>query len=421
MARPVIRMAGIGKTFRIPLDKPATLKHRILHPRSTARYRHFEALRDLSFEVAEGEFLGIIGHNGSGKSTLLKILSGIYVADSGQVEVNGRVSPFLELGVGFNPELTARENIYLSGAVLGLTRRQLADRVDDIVRFAEIEEFAETKLKNYSSGMQVRLAFSVAIQADAEILLMDEVLAVGDASFQERCLEIFAEHKRQGRTVVLVTHDLGAVQTYCDRCILLDHGRMIAEGPPSDVTALYRRRIGGETDSTAEAAAIAETAARYGTRELSLTSVRLIDGRGQPHTTFACGAPMTVEVRYEVHGSDVGAFVCWLGIERSDGLPVAIPGTEPDGIAIEAPPRGGTGVIRYRVDRLPLLGAAYRLNVGLHDRHSGHAFDHVDGIASFRVVDERGHGGIVDLGGRWELESDRAVAEGALVAESWDG
>src|SRR4029077_16856327 len=176
---------------RVPLDRSATLKYRVTHLRSSARYRDFHALEDVSFSVPHGQFLGIIGHNGSGKSTLLKILSQIYQPTTGSVHVDGPVSPFLELGVGFNPELTARENVYLNGAVIGLTRRDLAGRVDDILAFAEVSDFSEQKLKNFSSGMQVRLAFSVAIQADAGILLMDEVLAVGDARFAEKCFDIF--------------------------------------------------------------------------------------------------------------------------------------------------------------------------------------------------------------------------------------
>src|ERR1035437_7356190 len=195
------------------------------HWRSATRYRIMEALRDVSFEVSAGEFIGIIGHNGSGKSTLLKILSRIYRPDAGVVAVEGKVSPFLELGVGFNPELTARENIFLSGAILGLGRAELHRLFDEIIGFAELEQFVDHKLKNFSSGMEVRLAFSLAIQAHAEILMMDEVLAVGDASFQQKCFDIFARYKREGRTVVLVTHELGAVMTYCDRALLLDHGR----------------------------------------------------------------------------------------------------------------------------------------------------------------------------------------------------
>jgi len=245
-----IRVEHLSKRFRIPLDRSATLKHRLTHWRSASRYRTLEALLDVSFEVRAGEFIGIIGHNGSGKSTLLKILSRIYRPDAGAVAIEGKVSPFLELGVGFNPELTARENIYLSGSILGLNRPELRRLFDEIIGFAGLEQFVDHKLKNFSSGMEVRLAFSLAIQAHAEILLMDEVLAVGDAAFQEKCFDIFNRYKREGRTVVLVTHGLGAVTTYCDRALLLDHGRLVADGDAADVTSQYRRAIGMTVDGS---------------------------------------------------------------------------------------------------------------------------------------------------------------------------
>ena len=403
---PAIRAEGVCKSFRIPLDRPATLKHRLLHPRSTSRYRRFHALQDVSFDVAPGEFLGIIGHNGCGKSTLLKILSGIYQADGGEVSVVGRISPFLELGVGFNPELTARENVFLSGSVLGLTRRELDERVDHIIDFADIGEFSETKLKNFSSGMQVRLAFSVAIQVDAQVLLMDEVLAVGDASFQEKCFDVFSEYKRQGKTIVLVTHDLVSVLNYCDRCILLDHGKLIADGGPSEVTARYRRMVGAGRDHVTEAdaadAGMAADLVRYGSREIAISHVRLLDGDGGEHTVFTTDSPMTVEIEYEVHDDAPGAFVAGLTFERTDGVQLASPSTAPIGLIIACAGRGSRGVVRYTMDSLPLLAAAYHLHVGISDRHAGHTFDRIERAATFRVVDERSRGGMIEPHGRWE-------------------
>src|SRR4029077_6421015 len=218
----VVEVSHLRKRFRLPLDKSTTLKYRVTHWRSSSRYRDLIALRDISFEIPAGQFLGIAGPNGCGKSTLLKILCRIYEADSGYARVNGEFSAFLELGVGFNPELTARENISLGGAVLGLTRAQLRDKIDEVFAFAELEDFAEQKLKNFSSGMQVRLAFTVAILARTDLLIMDEVLAVGDASFQEKCFETFNSYKREGKTIVLVSHDLGSLEEYCDRVILLN-------------------------------------------------------------------------------------------------------------------------------------------------------------------------------------------------------
>ncbi len=254
--KPVVEVSNLRKRFRLPLDKTTTLKYRVTHWRSSSRYRDLIALNNLSFVIPPGQFLGIAGPNGCGKSTLLKVLCRIYKADSGYARINGEFSAFLELGVGFNPELTARENIFLGGAMLGLTRSRLRDKVDEVFAFAELEEFAEQKLKNFSSGMQVRLAFSVAILAQADLLIMDEVLAVGDASFQEKCFDTFTRFKREGKTMVLVSHDLGSLDEYCDRVLLLNQGEIIADGPAVEVTSAYQRMVahhalGGEPDTTA--------------------------------------------------------------------------------------------------------------------------------------------------------------------------
>jgi ABC-type polysaccharide/polyol phosphate transport system ATPase subunit len=250
-----IHVESLSKRFRIPLDRSATLKYRFTHLRSAARYRDFYALSDVSFDVPPGQFLGITGPNGCGKSTLLKILTRIYEPDGGRVTLDGDVASFLELGVGFNPELTARENIFLGGAILGLSRTQLAKKVDAILHFADLEEFADLKLKNYSSGMSVRLAFSVAILAKAEILLMDEVLAVGDANFQAKCFDVFARYRREGRTIVLVTHDLTTLEKQCERVLLMQHGRIIKDGPAAEVTAVYREMTDSQSEVEARLAA----------------------------------------------------------------------------------------------------------------------------------------------------------------------
>ena len=250
-----IRADRLDKRFRIPLDRSTTLKYRITHWRSSARYRDLYALRSVTFDVPEGQFLGITGPNGCGKSTLLKILSRIYEPDAGTIDVNGHVSAFLELGVGFNPELTARENIFLGGAILGLTRAQLSPRVDAILHFADLEDFADLKLKNYSSGMQVRLAFTVAVLAEAPILLMDEVLAVGDANFQEKCFDIFNRFRAEGRTIVLVSHDLTVLERYCDRLLLMSHGQIVEDGSAADVAKVYKSMTLSQPEIAARAAA----------------------------------------------------------------------------------------------------------------------------------------------------------------------
>jgi ABC-type polysaccharide/polyol phosphate transport system ATPase subunit len=230
---------GVHKRFKIPEERSHTLKERALHPLRRTRHDELYALKDISFSVEPGEFFGIVGRNGSGKSTLVKCLAGIYGTDEGKIWCNGRMSTFIELGVGFNPDLAAYDNVALNGIMLGLSPREARARYDRVIEFAELEEFQDLKLKNYSSGMHVRLAFSVAIQVDADILLIDEVLAVGDAAFQQKCFDVFNRMRDEGRTIVFVTHDMGAVTRFCHRAMLLERGEMVAIGDPRDVADRY--------------------------------------------------------------------------------------------------------------------------------------------------------------------------------------
>jgi ABC-type polysaccharide/polyol phosphate transport system ATPase subunit len=238
-APAAVSVQDLSKTFRLPHQHYSTLKERALHPFAARTYDELEALRDVTFEIKTGEFFGIVGRNGSGKSTLLKCLAGIYDVDRGEVRVSGRVSPFIELGVGFNPDLTARDNVMINAIMLGLSRKEACAQFDEIIEFAELEEFVDLKLKNYSSGMSVRLGFSVAIQVDAEVVLVDEVLAVGDASFQQKCFAEFDRMKAEGRTILFVTHDMGSVERFCDRGLVLERGRIADMGPPEQITRTY--------------------------------------------------------------------------------------------------------------------------------------------------------------------------------------
>jgi ABC-type polysaccharide/polyol phosphate transport system ATPase subunit len=235
----VIEAQHLSKSFRLPHEHRTTAKEYFLNPLRRVEYDRNHALADVSFTVEEGEFFSIIGPNGSGKSTLLKILADIYRADSGTLRVHGKLSPFIELGVGFNNELTARDNLRINATLLGLTKRQLEERYDDIVAFAELERFMDQKLKNFSSGMQVRLAYSVAIQVAFDILLLDEVLAVGDQAFQEKCMETFERMREERKTIVFVSHDLQAVQEFSDRAMLLEYGTVREIGPARDVIEGY--------------------------------------------------------------------------------------------------------------------------------------------------------------------------------------
>jgi ABC-type polysaccharide/polyol phosphate transport system ATPase subunit len=234
-----VLVEGVSKTFRLPRQQYTTLKERALHPFRNTDYDELHAVKDVSLEIAEGEFFGIVGRNGSGKSTLLKCIAGIYGVDCGRISVAGRLSPFIELGVGFNMDLNARDNVVINAIMLGLSRREAQERFEHVVAFAELEDFMDLRLKNYSSGMLVRLAFAISIQVDAEILLIDEVLAVGDAAFQQKCFEEFFRLKREGRTIIFVSHDMHSIERFCDRAMLMEHGVITRIGEPHAVGRAY--------------------------------------------------------------------------------------------------------------------------------------------------------------------------------------
>ena len=235
-----IEVVGVSKSFSIPHEQRTFVKEYFLHPLRRTTYERNDALRDVTFSIEAGEFFGVLGPNGSGKSTLLRILAGIYIPDSGRVRVNGLLSPFIELGVGFNLELNARDNIRINSTLAGLSKRQLDEKFDEILEFSELERFVDQRLKNYSSGMLVRLAYSIAIQIPFDVLLLDEVLAVGDESFQQKCFATFDRFKDEGKTVVLVTHTLDLLSRFCDRVLLIESGVVRATGAPEDVIEVYR-------------------------------------------------------------------------------------------------------------------------------------------------------------------------------------
>jgi ABC-2 type transport system ATP-binding protein len=234
-----VAVHGVSKTFRLPHEQMHTLKERALHPLRKRTVEELRALEDISVQVRTGEFFGIVGRNGSGKTTLMKCLAGIYRTDAGEIWARGRMAPFIELGVGFNPDLTARDNVLINAIMLGLSPSEARERYDAIIEFAELERFVDLKLKNYSSGMQVRLAFAVMVHVDADLLLIDEVLAVGDAAFQRKCHDALLRSREEGRTILLVTHDMNAVQRFCHRAMLLDHGRVLAVGEPREIARRY--------------------------------------------------------------------------------------------------------------------------------------------------------------------------------------
>jgi ABC-2 type transport system ATP-binding protein len=313
----VIEVRGVNKSFRLPHHRVDTLKERVTQPFTRVEYRELRALRDISFDVHKGEFFGIVGRNGSGKSSLLKIMASIYAADAGTIRMAGRVAPFIELGVGFNPELTARENVVLNGVMMGLSRREAARRLDAVLDFAELADFVELKLKNYSSGMMVRLAFAVMVQADADVMLIDEVLAVGDASFAQKCMDVFHERRAAGKTIVLVTHDMATVQGMCHRAMLLHDGELVYLGDPEEAAMRYYRlnfaAPGGERGGEAPRA-VPDVHAR-------LVEAWLEDGAGERVENVEQGQPIRLNVVLEAR-RELDRPIFAIHVLNSDGATV---------------------------------------------------------------------------------------------------
>jgi ABC-2 type transport system ATP-binding protein len=282
-----IKVEAVSKTFRLPHEKTSSVKSVVLGFYKRKRtFEKQEVLKDISFEIKKGEFFGIVGRNGSGKSTLLKLLAGIYSPSKGNITINGKLTPFIELGVGFNPELTGRENVFLNGALLGFSRKEMTKLYADIVDFAELDRFMDQKLKNYSSGMQVRLAFSIAIRAKTDILLVDEVLAVGDVSFQQKCYAYFDRLKEEKRTIILVTHDMSAIKQFCDRVLLIDMGIQKAVGTPEHTSQLYERLNYADSSKSAE-------------KPEEMVSVKIADKSGTAREKFEHGDTMDFEISWQ--------------------------------------------------------------------------------------------------------------------------
>lgn len=293
----IINVDHVNKTFKLPHERQSSVKGALISVFRAGKrtYERQEVLKDISFQVKRGEFFGIVGRNGSGKSTMLKMLAGIYTPTKGSITVNGRLTPFIELGVGFNPELTGRENVFLNGALLGFSRREMQAMYDDIVSFAELKKFMDQKLKNYSSGMQVRLAFSIAIRARSDILLIDEVLAVGDASFQKKCYEYFYQLKRNKQTVILVTHDMSAVRDFCDRAILIHNGDLRDDGEPAKVAQEYamlnlptQKQVSKDADES-----------RFGNGAVTLSRVEAVYPKSQK--LYRPGDKVTIHLEVQVN------------------------------------------------------------------------------------------------------------------------
>ena len=390
MGEPAITAQGIGKRFRLHHRRATSLKERLIMTRRSVA-EDFWALRDVDLEIGDGETVGLIGPNGSGKSTLLRILSGILEPTTGSVQVRGRVASLLELGAGFNSELSGRDNVYLNASILGLSRRETERNFDAIVAFAELEPFIDMQVKHYSSGQYVRLGFAVAAHVDPDILLVDEVLAVGDEAFQQKCLAKIAEFQARGCTILFVTHALDLVARVCSRAVVLDHGHVLHDGDPTDATDKLRVLLGTAPDQSLGAAAAA--------RGLRIVDVRLRDpASGRPRGRFHQGDPMVVEV-------DVTAAAA----APSAALRVTVTG--PNDVrmwSMEAPAARfapGETTVRFTVQRLPPLRGIFALALGLRDPATGALFDAQRRAEAFYL-----HGGAEDglLEVAWTCEREEA-------------
>ncbi|HEY2433114.1 MAG TPA: ABC transporter ATP-binding protein [Vicinamibacterales bacterium] len=416
-AKPAIEVARVSKIYRRFSHRKqfATLKSALLSRSLIKNLRPdetFTALNDVSLTVPRGRTLGVIGRNGSGKSTLLKLVAGISKPSIGTVQVHGRVSALIELGAGFHPEISGRENVFINGIMLGLTKRQVAERFDEIVEFAELQEFIDAPVKTYSSGMYMRLGFAVAIHVDPDVLLVDEVLAVGDEGFTHKCLDKFAEFKRRGRTILLVTHSLGMVERFCDEALWLDGGRIKGSGDPKRIVGAYLTDIEqreeqelAATDARArDTAAVAETPAadlpadpvaasgepddmfrategRWGSREVEIAEVAFISADGQPGHVFQTGSPMDVRIRARAPIA-VDDFVFGIGIFNAEGI--CVYGTNTTLAELAGEKLSGDAEVTFAIEALDLVEGTYKMDVAVH-KFDGFPYDYHRLLYTFRV------------------------------------
>ncbi len=346
----------------------------------------FYALKDVDFRVKPGETFGIIGENGSGKSTLMKLISGIINPDTGSISTHGKISALLELGAGFHPDLTGRENVFLNGSIMGLTRAQIRDRFKEIMRFSELEDFIDTPIKHYSSGMYMRLGFSIAINVDPDILLIDEVLAVGDQSFQQKCMDKIRDFKRRGKTIIFVSHDLNTVGKLCSRAVWLNEGRISARGTTQRVIDFYKESV-LETEETRleedHQQVEEEVRERWGSKDVEITRVAFCDRDGKEVHQFRTGDPFRVKISYNAR-QRIKKPVFGIAIHRNDGAHINGPNTKLDDQVAEY--IQGEGSVWYEIESLPLLPGTYNFSAVVYNYACDHPFDHHDQMYSFLVT-----------------------------------
>jgi ABC-type polysaccharide/polyol phosphate transport system ATPase subunit len=429
VAAPAISLVNVSKLYRRYGGRQfATLKSALLSGDLVKKLRPdetFQALDQVTFDVARGQTFGVIGRNGSGKSTALKLVAGITKPTSGTVTVQGRVSALIELGAGFHPEISGRENVFINGVMLGMSKREVQQRFDEIVEFAELRDFIDAPVKTYSSGMYMRLGFAVAIHVDPEVLLVDEVLAVGDEGFTHKCLDKFAEFKRRNKTILFVTHSLGMVERFCDEAVWLDNGHKRAQGDPTRVVGAYvtdverqeeqflattdersRAEAGHDAGPAARGPADAGDAAtdmsrasegRWGSGEVVISDVSLLSDQGRPTHIFHTGEPLTLRFRTQAKRS-ISDFVFGVGIYNAEGL--CVYGTNTDIEEHESDTLSGDAEVRFEIEALDLVEGTYKLDVAVHKR-DGAPYDYHRLLYTFRVKSRLKDVGIYRPRHRW--------------------
>lgn len=401
-----IEVNDLSKRFRIYTNRPRSIKETATSRRQK-RFEDFWALRDVSFEVEQGTMFGFIGHNGSGKSTMLRCITGIYKPTSGSVNVKGRISALLELGSGFHPDLSGRENVYLNAAILGLSKKEIDLVFDDIVEFSGVGKFIDSPVKVYSSGMYVRLGFAVAVHVNPEILIIDEVIAVGDEEFQRRCFEHIYQLRAQGVTIVLVSHSLGLIQTMCDHAAWFDHGQLRSVGTAVQVVGDYLKSVNSDEETRMAEQELPEgvtvdAGTRRGSGELRFTDVAITDASGTRTMFGQTGKPMAVRLSYEVN-EPVDDPVFAVSLRHENGTLISLTTTSAHGIRTGRLTTAGT--VELKIPELALLSGDFFVSAYLIDKTHSHVFDEVDRAFPFHVRSPgvAGHEGLLELNATWDM------------------
>ena len=396
MTESAVSVDELWKHFRLYHEKNQYLKTAVLKG-TRARFDEFWALKDLSFEIPTGSTFGIIGSNGSGKRTLLKCLTGILTPEKGSVSVNGKIAALLELGAGFHPDLSGRENVFLNGAILGMTSKDIHRNLDNIVEFAGLGEFIDTPVKNYSSGMTVRLGFAIAINVDPEILIIDEVLAVGDVAFQQKCLEKIEDFRKDGRTIILVSHGLSVVAQICDTAIWIDKGVLQEIGAAQEVVSNYYA-----TSHDAMPVEDNEIGQRWGSGEVSISKIQLLNKDKIAQRIFHTGEPLNIAIDYESQIASPSVSFS-IRITHLHGTEIWATSTEKQ--AVDVPISVGFGNLSLEIEKLPLLNGTYEISVVVADQSEVHEFDHWEKRIRFDIQqDDNYDTGLVGISSSWNVK-----------------